>query len=46
MRLYHGETARNLHVRSKENCNAYKNMTEKSFMNEHVIDEHEGNPDG
>ena len=46
MRLYHGETARNLHVRSKEHCNAYKNKSEKSFMNKHVIHEHEGNTDG
>ena len=44
VRVYHGETARNLHVRSQEHCSALKNKCKNSFMNKHILNEHEGNP--
>ena len=42
-KTYHGETARNLHVRAKEHYNAFNNKSEKSFMHKHVLEAHEGN---
>ena len=45
-RIYHGETARNVYVRSKEHYAAFRNKSEKSFMNKHVMKDHEGNPTG
>ena len=45
LRVYHGETARNIHTRSKEHYQAYKNKSDKSFMNKHVVKEHGGNGD-
>ena len=41
--MYHGETARNIHVRSEEHYSAFKNKSEKSFMYKHVLKSHEGN---
>ena len=45
-KLYHGETARNIYVRSKEHYAALKNKSEKSFMLKHVIQDHEGDSTG
>ena len=36
MRKYHGETARNVHVRSKEHLSDLKNKREKSWMLKHI----------
>ena len=41
MRKYHGETARNVHVRSKEHLSDLKNKREKSWMLKHIKKEHE-----
>ena len=46
LRVYHGETARNVHIRSKEHYRAYSNKSDKSFMHKHVMKEHEGNSNG
>ena len=42
-RVYHGETARNLHVRSQEHYNALRNKCKKSFIHKHILKEHDGN---
>ena len=41
-RYYDGETARNLHIRSKEHINDFMKNYEKSWMLKHVIKEHDG----
>ena len=41
-RCYDGETARNLHIRSKEHINDFMKNYEKSWMLKHVIKEHDG----
>ena len=41
-RIYHGETARNLFIRSKEHYSALRNKSEKSFMHKHIMKEHKG----
>ena len=42
-RTYHGETARNLHVRSQEHYSAMMKESKNSFMHKHIIKEHGGN---
>ena len=42
-RTYHGETARNLHVRAKEHYSALYNKSDKNFMNKHIMEAHAGN---
>ena len=42
-RVYDGETARNLHVRSKEHFADFKNKNQRSWMWKHVEKEHEEN---
>ena len=44
-RIYDGETARNLHIRSKEHVNEYNRNYENSWMVKDVNKEHEGNKD-
>ena len=41
-RVYHGETARNLHIRSREHMQLLRNKSEQSFMYKHVMKEHAG----
>ena len=41
-RIYHGETARNLFIRSKEHYSALRNKSDKSFMHKHIMKEHKG----
>ena len=41
-REYHGETARNLYNRSKEHLRDLKKKKSTSWMNKHIINEHEG----
>ena len=43
-RVYHGETARNLHIRSKEHYSALSNECRNSFMYKHIQSEHKENP--
>ena len=43
-RVYYGETARNLHVRSKEHYNALKKQCKNSFMLKHIQKEHQEKP--
>ena len=38
--MYHGETARNLHIRTGEHVKLFKNKSEHSFMYKHVKKEH------
>ena len=45
IRIYDGETARNLHIRSKEHMNDFKKGNDKSWMIKHVNEEHDGNKD-
>ena len=40
VRKYDGETARNIHTRSKEHYDNLKNKSEKSWMLRHVLNEH------
>ena len=40
VRKYHGETSRNLSIRSKEHLNLFKSKNEKSFMHKHAVNEH------
>ena len=42
VRVYDGETARNLNIRSKEHIKDFKNNYETSFMLKHVNKEHNG----
>ena len=42
-RIYHGETARNLYIRSKEHYKAFANQDKHSFMHKHVSKEHADN---
>ena len=42
-RVYHGETARNFYIRSKEHYKALANQDKHSFMYKHVTKEHNGN---
>ena len=42
VRIYDGETARNLHVRSKEHINEYNRNNENNWMIKHVNNDHEG----
>ena len=42
-KMYFGETARNLHTRSKEHYNALKNQSKSSFMFKHIKNEHSSN---
>ena len=42
-KTYFGETARNLHVRSKEHYDALKKRSSTSFMHKHIVSEHAGN---
>ena len=44
-RVYDGETARNLNVRSKEHINEYKKLNNNSWMFKHVKNEHSGKCD-
>ena len=39
-KVYHGETARNVHVRSKEHLNDLKHKRERSWMWKHIKNEH------
>ena len=39
-RVYYGETARNIHSRSKEHYSALKNECRNSFMYKHIMKEH------
>ena len=41
-RVYFGETARNLHVRSLEHYNGLKNECRNNFMYKHIVNEHKG----
>ena len=43
VRIYDGETARNLHIRSREHISEYNKNNENSWMIKHVNKEHEGN---
>ena len=45
IKLYHGEIARNMHVRSKVHYYALNSKSEKSFMYKHALKEHNGNTD-
>ena len=45
-RIYFGETARNLHVRSQEHYGALKNKCRTSFMHKHILEEHNNQPCG
>ena len=45
VRVYDGETARNLHVRSKEHISQYDNNNKNSWMLKHVNNEHNGEKD-
>ena len=42
-RVYHGETVRNLYIRSKEHYSALRRQCETNFMYKHVKEEHNGN---
>ena len=42
-KIYDGETARNLYVRSKEHIDGMKNKKETNFMYKHKIKDHDGN---
>ena len=42
-KIYHGETSRNLHIRSKEHTQLYLKRNDQSFMYKHVKNEHGGN---
>ena len=42
-RVYHGETSRNLHIRSKEHTKLFDKKSESSFMYKHAQIEHAGN---
>ena len=44
-KIYDGETARNLHVRTKEHLAGMKNKCETNFMYKHKLSEHEENED-
>ena len=46
IRIYDGETARNLAVRSREHYDDFKNDKPTSFMKKHIDAEHGGNKDG
>ena len=39
-RIYHGETARNLYIRSKEHYKALEHQDKHSFMYKHMMKEH------
>ena len=41
-RIYYGETARNLHVRSHEHYNGLKSECKNNFMHRHIMNEHGG----
>ena len=41
-KIYHGETARNLYIRSKEHYRALKYEDKNSFMHKHIIKDHGG----
>ena len=41
MKVYHGETARNLSMRSKEHVSLYEKKSDKSFMYNHAVKEHQ-----
>ena len=45
VRKYDGETARNIHTRSKEHYDNLKNKSEKSWMLRHVLNEHKEDPE-
>ena len=45
-KVYDGETARNLVVRSREHLNDLKNGKVNSFMKKHIDTDHEGNAEG
>ena len=45
VRIYDGETARNLHIRSKEHVKDLKRNNENSWMLKHINDEHDGKKD-
>ena len=45
-RVYHGETARNLCVRSKEHYNALNKCSQNSFMWNHIKSDHGGKVEG
>ena len=40
-KVYFGETSRNLHIRSQEHINLYKNKSSTSFMYKHVSSDHQ-----
>ena len=42
VKIYDGETARNINVRSKEHIKDFKNNHETSFMLKHINKEHNG----
>ena len=41
--MYYGETARNLHVRSKEHYDALRRLDKNSFMYKHILTNHKAN---
>ena len=45
VRVYDGETARNLNIRSKEHIRDYENNLESSWMLKHVNKDHDGDKD-
>ena len=45
-RIYYGETARNIHVRSQEHYAALRKECKHSFMHKHILKEHDGNTHG